>query len=55
MMREELVMIALEGQDLTSLDDFPYAICTRVRPGCARPIGPPGIKEPVRALRQMSC
>jgi hypothetical protein len=35
MMREELVVVALEGQDLTSLDDFPYAISARVRPGCS--------------------
>lgn len=35
MMREEFVMVALEGQDLTTLDDCPYAISTRVWPGCA--------------------
>lgn len=54
MVREEFVMVALEGQDLTSLDDCPYAISTRVRPGCARPIGAPRIKEPVRAFGHMS-
>lgn len=54
MMREEFVMVALEGQDLTSLDDCPHAVTTGVRPRCACPIGAPGIKEPVCAFGQMS-